>query len=115
MVSFKKLYRETKLLRPKGIMLDSNYEPKMLHRKNLDMLYTIIVRSVIDYALLVYADHLKQTEILRLEHLQYKASKLAEGAFHFTSKERLNLELGLETVNTRIKFLGLSLFHKIYL
>ena len=79
------------------------------------MLYKFIVRSVIDYALLVYADHLKQTEILRLEHLQYKASKLAEGAFHFTSKERLNLELGSETINTRIKFLGLSLFHKIYL
>ena len=79
------------------------------------MLYKFIVRSVIDYALPVYADHLKQTEILRLEHVQYTASKLAEGAFYFTSKEKLNLELGSETINTRIKFLGLSLFHKIYL
>ena len=88
---------------------------KLLQRKTLDILYKIIVRSVIDYALPVYANNLKQTEIARLERLQYRAAKLTTGALHFSNKEKLNLELGWETIYTRIKFLGLSLFHKIHL
>ena len=59
---------------------------KLLQRKTLDMLYKIIVCSVIDYRVL-----------------------------HFTSKDKLNSELGWETIDTRIKFVGLSLFHKIHL
>ena len=88
---------------------------KMLKRKTLDLLYKVTVRSVIDYALPIYANTLKQTELARLERVQYRAAKLVTGALHFTSKEKLNLELGWETIKTRIEFLGLSLFHKIHL
>ena len=87
----------------------------MLKRKTLDVLYKIIVRSVIDYALPVYANTLKQTEIARLERVQYRAAKLVTGALHFTSCDKLNIELGWETIQKRIDFLGLCLLHKIHL
>ena len=88
---------------------------RYLKRTTLDMLYKITVRSVVDYALPVYANNLKLTEIARLDRLQYKAGKLVCGAFHYTSREKLNNELGWENFNTRIRFLGLSLFQKIHL
>ena len=86
----------------------------MLSRKTLDILYKVTVRSVLDYALPLYANTLKQTEIARLERLQYRAAKLVTGALHLTSREKLNLELGWESIQMRIKFLGLSFFHKIH-
>ena len=88
---------------------------RMLRRKTLDLLYKVTVRSVIDYALPIYANNLKLTEIARLEQLQYRAAKLVTGALHFTSRDKLNIELGWETIKKRIEFLGLSLFQKIHL
>ena len=88
---------------------------KMLKRKTLDLLYKVTVRSVIDYALPIYANTLNQTELARLERLQYRAAKLVTGALHFTSQDKLNLELGWESIKKRIEFLGLSLFQKIHL
>ena len=88
---------------------------KMLKRKTLDLLYKITVRSVIDYSLPLYANSLKKTDLARLERLQYSAAKLVTGALHHTSREKLNNELGWESIKTRIDFLGLSMFHKIHL
>ena len=88
---------------------------KMLNRKTLDLLYKVCVRSVIDYALPIYANTLNVTELARLERVQYRAAKLVTGALHFTSQEKLNIELGWETIKKRITFLGLSLFQKIHL
>ena len=88
---------------------------KLLSRQTLDLLYKITVRSVIDYALPVYFKTLKQTEISRLEKLQYRAAKLVTGAFHYTSREKLNFELGWETIEKRADLLGLNMFHKIHL
>ena len=88
---------------------------RMLKRNTLDLLYKITVRSVIDYALPVYANNLKLTDLARLDRLQYRAAKLVTGALHFTNREKLNTELGWESFHTRIKFLGLSLFQKIHL
>ena len=39
---------------------------KMLRRKTLDLLYKVTVRSFVDYALPIYANNLKQTQIARL-------------------------------------------------
>ena len=47
---------------------------KLLSRQTLDMLYKITVRSVIDYGLPIYCQNLKQTEIYRLEQIQYRAA-----------------------------------------
>ena len=88
---------------------------KMLKRSTLDLLYKITVRSVIDYALPLYANTLKLTDLGRLERIQYRAAKLVTGALHFTSKDKLNIELGWESIKKRIDFLGISLFHKIHL
>ena len=88
---------------------------KLLKRNTLDLLYKITVRSVIDYALPVYANNLRLTDLARLDRIQYRAAKLVTGALHFTSKDKLNIELGWEDFHSRIKFLGLSLFHKIHL
>ena len=55
------------------------------------------------------------TDIARLDRLQYKAGKLVSGALHYTNREKLNEELGWENFQTRIKFLGLTLFQKIHL
>ena len=88
---------------------------KMLKRGTLDLLYKITVRSVIDYALPLYGNNLKQSDLARLEQLQYRAAKVVTGALHLTSREKLNVELGWENIKTRIKFLGLCYFHKIHL
>ena len=87
----------------------------MLKRKTLDILYKLTVRSVIDYALPIYGNNLKKTDLSRLESLQYRAAKLVTGALHHTSKEKLNCELGWESIKKRIDFLGLCLFQKIHL
>ena len=86
---------------------------KLLHRNTLDLLYKLTVRSIIDYGLIVYGTSLKQSDLKRYEQIQYRAGKLITGALHLTSSEKLNIELGWESIQTRVDFLGLSLFHKI--
>ena len=46
----------------------------------------------------LYHKNSKQTDIARLEKLQYRAAKIVTGALHFTSKDKLNSELGWETI-----------------
>ena len=87
---------------------------KLLNRKTLDVLYKLTVRSVIDYALPVYYKSLKQTDIGRLENIQYRAGKLVCGALHYTNKDKLNLELGWESIMERGNLLSLNIFHKIH-
>ena len=38
--------------------------------------------------------------------MQYQAAKLVTGTLHLTSKERLNQELGWESIKTRIDFIS---------
>ena len=73
------------------------------------------VRSVIDYALPVYLKTLKQTEIARLENVQYRAAKIVTGAYHYTSRNKLNIELGWESIEKRSDILSLNMFQKIHL
>ena len=47
---------------------------RYLKRNTLDLLYKITVRSIIDYALPVYANNLRLTELARLDRIQYRAS-----------------------------------------
>jgi hypothetical protein len=78
-------------------------------------LYKITVRSVIDYALPVYIKTLNITEIARLEQIQYRAAKVVIGGLHFTSKDKLNTELGWESIQKRSDILGFKIFLKIHL
>ena len=79
------------------------------------MLYKITVRSVLDYALPVYFKTLKQTEIARLEQIQYRAAKLVTGALHYSSRDKLNIELGWNTILTRSDIFRLNIFLKNHL
>ena len=85
---------------------------KLLNRQTLDLLYKLTVRSVIDYALPVYYNSLKLTDLARLDNIQYKAGKIVTGASHLTSKEKLNSELGWENISKRGEILSLCFFHK---
>ena len=85
-----------------------------MKRKTLDLLYKVTVRSVIDYALPIYGNNLKITDLNRLEQLQYNAAKLVTDTLNFTSRDKLNEELGWETIKKRIDYLGLNIFHKIH-
>ena len=87
---------------------------KLLSRQTLDILYKLTVRSVIDYALPVYCTTLKQTDLARLDNIQYRAAKLVTGAYHLTSRDKLNNELGWENIQKRCEILSLNIFHKIH-
>ena len=87
-------------------------QAKYLQRQTLDLLYKITVRAVTDYGLPIFYHTLKLTDKNRLEQLQYKAAKLVTGALHLTSKDKLNAELGWETIAARADTLGLSIFYK---
>ena len=87
---------------------------KLLSRQTLEILYKLTVRSVIDYALPVYCNTLKQTELARLDNIQYRAAKLVTGTYHLTSRDKLNDELGWENIQKRCDILSLSIFHKIH-
>ena len=39
---------------------------------------------------------------------------MVTGCLHTTSKHKLNLELGWETIGERARYLGITLFHKIH-
>ena len=79
------------------------------------MLYKIQIRSCIDYMLPVYYHTLKQTDKARLDNVQYRAGLLASSALYYTSKDKLNIELGWEKLSDRADFLGLTIFHKIHI
>ena len=86
---------------------------KLLSRKTLDVLYKLTVRSVIDYGLFIYFHNLKQSDVHRVEQIQYKAGQVVTGALPLTSRLKLNNELSWESIADRAKFLGLTFFHKI--
>ena len=88
---------------------------KYLQRKTLNMLYKVIVRSIIDYGLPLYFNNLKQTDIAKLNRIQYNAAKVVSGALPYTSREKLEQELGWESLQNRANYLGITLFHKIHL
>ena len=69
------------------------------------MLYKLNVMS---------ANNLKQTDLARLERLQYRAAKLVTGALHLTSREQLNNELEWQNIRSRINSL-VSVFSTRYI
>ena len=88
---------------------------RSVKRQTLDLLCKLTVRSVLDYALPVYYKSLKQTELSRLENIQYRVAKIVTGALHFTNREKLNNELGWESILEHGNFLSVNIFHKIHL
>ena len=86
---------------------------RYLSRKTLDLLYKLTIRSLIDYGLIIYYNNLTQKQTDRLNQIQYKAAKIVTGALHYSSRVKLENELGWESLKIRFDFLGLTLFDKI--
>ena len=86
---------------------------KYLSRTVLDILYKLQIRSVIDYGLTIFYNTLNQSDITRINRIQYRSARLVTGALPYTSRIKLDADLGWEDLGTRYKMLGLSLFHKI--
>ena len=86
---------------------------RYLSRPVLDILYKQQIRSVIDYGLLLFYGSLNQSDIAKLDRIQYRSAKVVSGALHFTSRIKLDNDLGWESLSDRYELLGLSLFHRI--
>ena len=86
---------------------------KYLKRHTLDLLYKITVRSIIDYGLVLYYYNCTDKEKARYDRIQYNAARLVSSTLKYTSKEKLFLELGWETIENRAYILGICMFHKI--
>ena len=86
---------------------------RFLSRPVLDILYKQQIRSLIDYGLVLFYGNLNQTDIAKLDRIQYRSAKVVTGALHFTSRIKLDNDLGWESLSERYELLGLSLFHKI--
>ena len=86
---------------------------RYLSRPVLDILYKQQIRSVIDYGLVLFYGGLTQSDIAKLDRIQYRSAKVVTGALHFTSRIKLDQDLGWESLAERYELLGLSLFHKI--
>ena len=86
---------------------------KYFNRKTLELLYKLTIRSLIDYGLIIYFNNLTPKQNDRLNQVQYKSAKVVTGALHYTSRVKLELELGWEPLKARFDFLGLTLCQKI--
>ena len=86
---------------------------RYLSRPVLDILYKQQIRSIIDYGLVLFYGNLNQSDIVKLDRIQYRSAKVVTGALHFTSRIKLDNDLGWESLAERYELLGLSLFHKI--
>ena len=86
---------------------------KYLSRSVLDILYKQQIRSVIDYGLIIFYGTLNQVDIDKLNRAQYRSATVVTGALHFSSRIKLDNDLGWESLSARYEFLGLSTFYKI--
>ena len=76
------------------------------------MSYKLYVRLHLDYGDVIY--HNQRTDMMNLiEQVQYKAGLIVSGCWQGTNREKLNEELGWESLSDRRWFRRLNLFYKI--
>ena len=83
-------------------------------RHSLVTLYKSFIRSVLEYADVIYDQPSNNSFSDKIESVQYNAALAITGAIRGTSKDKLYKELGLEYLSSRRWFKRLCLFHKIY-
>lgn len=103
-----------KVIQHANLKLSILMRVKELNRQTLDVMVKLHVRSIIDYALPVYGPSLDQNQVAKLEKIQYFAARIVTSTPKCSSTDKLYKDLGWETVSNRIKFLSISLFHKIH-
>ena len=85
---------------------------KLVPRKTLEHLYTVMIRPVIEYACTVF-DNITITNSIRLERLQRSAAIICTGAFSITPTDNLLKELGWDTLASRRKYHRMVLMYKM--
>ena len=83
-------------------------------RRSLISLYKSFIRSILEYADVVYDQPTNNYFSDKIESIQYNAALAITGAIRGTSKDKLYKELGFEYLSSRRWFKRLCLFHKIY-
>ena len=86
----------------------------IVYKSTLDLLYKILVRSIMNYGLFIFYHILTQVQMSKLDKIQYSAAKHVTNTIHYTSKEKLLAELGWESIKQRADYLGLTIYHKIH-
>ena len=103
------------IIKQVNLKLSMIYNVRLLSRRTLDIMFKMHVRSCIDYCIQVFGPSLNATQIDKLDKLQYRAARIATMALKFTSKQKLFIDLGWESIDKRIEYLSLCLFHKIHI
>ena len=96
----------------KTMGLIRKFQP-ILPRFSLLTIYKTFVRPHLDYGDMICDQTYKASFHRKLESIQYSACLVITGTIRGTSYERLNQELGLETLQSRRWFRKLCLFYKI--
>ena len=84
-----------------------------LSRNGLLTVYKTFVRTILDYANIIYDKPLTEFFKGKLEMVQYNAALVITGAFKGTSRDRIYKELGLESLTERRWSSKIFFFHKI--
>ena len=103
------------IIKQVNLKLSMIFNVRQLSRRTLDVMYKMHVRSCIDYCIQVFGPSLNSTQIDKLDKLQYRAARITTKAMKFTSKQKIFIDLGWESIEKRIEFLSLCLFHKIHI
>ena len=85
----------------------------LIPRHSLVTIYKSFIRSILEYADVIYDQPSNDSFSNKIESIQYNAALAITGAIRGTSKDKLYRELGLEQLSSRRWFKRLCLFHKI--
>ena len=86
----------------------------LIPRHSLVTIYKSFIRSILEYADVIYDQPSNDSFSNKIESIQYNAALAITGAIRGTSKDKLYRELGLEHLSSRRWFKRFCLFHKIY-
>ena len=70
-------------------------------RKSLITIYKVILRPLIDYGDIIYDQPHNESFCEKIESVQYKAALAITGAIQGTSRDKIDQELGLESLKSR--------------
>ena len=84
-----------------------------LPRKSLLTIYKTFLRPLIDYGDIIYNQPQNESFCSEIESVQYKAAIAITGAIQATSRDKLNEELGLESLKARRWHKRLCCMYKI--
>ena len=84
-----------------------------LPRKSLLTIYKAFLRPLIDYGDIIYDQPQNESFCDKIESAEYKAALAITGAIQGTSRDKLNQELGLESLKSRRWYKRLCCMYKI--